>query len=126
MSEKSNGKKSAGGTTLDLMSEEETPRSKSRASRLPLSSLHPEETGSALFGGDEVDTDARSIPLMSPWAIIPRPRRSPSGTMPRQTRSPKTIPLKIPSWPGCWPMSLRRLPAPCVRPVKICMPLWRI
>ncbi len=77
MSEKSNGKKSAGGTTLDLMSEDDAPRPRTArkpapSAAAPLMEAGPVEAGGALFGGDEVDADARH-PANVPVGNYPAP-----------------------------------------------------
>ena len=67
MAEKSNGKKNGSGTTLDLMGDEEAARPRS-ARKAPAAAQAAEtapnetlsaETGGALFGGDDVDLEAR-------------------------------------------------------------------
>jgi len=75
MSERSNGKKNAGGTTLDLMGEEDAPRP--RAARKPAAPIAvqaaaSDKTGDALFGSNEVDTDARH-PANVPVGNYPAP-----------------------------------------------------
>ncbi len=62
MPEKSNGKKNGSGTTLDLMGDDEAV--KPRPARKPAAPVQAAETvsadtGGALFGGDDVDLDAR-------------------------------------------------------------------
>jgi len=69
MAERSNGKKAAG-TTLDLMGDEETP--KPRAARKAAAPVPAPDSGGALFGGDEVDLDARH-PADVPVGDFPAP-----------------------------------------------------
>ncbi len=74
MAERSNGK-STSGTTLDLMGEEETVKPKAaRKSAAPAAAVSaaPPEMGGALFGGDEVDTEARH-PAHVPVGNFPAP-----------------------------------------------------
>ena len=70
MAERSNGKKAASGTTLDLMGDDEA--AKPRAARKPAAVSSPIETAGALFGGDEVDLDARH-PADVPVGNFPAP-----------------------------------------------------
>ena len=81
MPEKSNGKKSGSGTTLDLMGDDEAvkprPARKSAAPALvasgsTLMGIAPMDTGGALFGGDDVDLDARH-PADVPVVGFPAP-----------------------------------------------------
>ncbi len=74
MAERSNGKKSTSGTTLDLMGEEEPapPRAARKAAAPAPAQAAPAETGGALFGGDEVDLDARH-PADVPVGNFPAP-----------------------------------------------------
>ena len=75
MPEKSNGKKNGSGTTLDLMGDDEAV--KPRPTRKPAAPVQaaeaaPVETGGALFGGDDVDLDARH-PADVPVGGFPAP-----------------------------------------------------
>ncbi len=81
MPEKSNGKKNGSGTTLDLMGDDEAvkprPARKSAAPALAASEstlmgIAPMDTGGALFGGDDVDLDARH-PADVPVVGFPAP-----------------------------------------------------
>jgi len=74
MAERSNGKKSTSGTTLDLMGDEETapPRAARKAAAPAPAQAAPAETGGALFGGDEVDLGARH-PADVPVGNFPAP-----------------------------------------------------
>ena len=77
MAERSNGKKSTSGTTLDLMGEEEPapPRAARKAAApapVVAAQAAPTEVGGALFGGDEVDLDARH-PADVPVGNFPAP-----------------------------------------------------
>jgi len=75
MAERGNGKKSTSGTTLDLMDDEEPaqPRAARRpAAPAPAAQAAPAEMGGALFGGDEVDLDARH-PADVPVGNFPAP-----------------------------------------------------
>ena len=77
MAERSNGKKSTSGTTLDLMGEEEpapprAARKAAPAAASPAAQAAPAEVGGALFGGDEVDLDARH-PADVPVGNFPAP-----------------------------------------------------
>ena len=75
MAERSNGKKSTSGTTLDLMGDEESapPRTARKAAApAPAAQAAPIEAGGALFGGDEVDLDARH-PADVPIGNFPAP-----------------------------------------------------
>ena len=75
MAERSNGKKSTSGTTLDLMGDEEPapPRAARRsAAPAPAAQAVPSDVGGALFGGDEVDLDARH-PADVPVGNFPAP-----------------------------------------------------
>ena len=73
MAERSNGKKSTSGTTLDLMGDEELapPRAARKVAAPSAPAVHA-EAGSALFGGDEVDLDARH-PADVPVGNFPAP-----------------------------------------------------
>ena len=75
MPEKSNGKKNGLGTTLDLMGDDEAV--KPRPARKPAAPVQaaetfPSDTGGALFGGDDVDLDARH-PADVPVGGFPAP-----------------------------------------------------
>ena len=81
MPEKSNGKKSGSGTTLDLMGDDEAvkPRPARKSAALALAAsgstlmgIAPMDTGGALFGGDDVDLDARH-PADVPVVGFPAP-----------------------------------------------------
>ena len=73
MAERSNGKKSTSGTTLDLMGDEEpAPPRAARKVVAPSAQAAYAETGSALFGGDEVDLGARH-PADVPVGNFPAP-----------------------------------------------------
>jgi len=74
MAERSNGKKSTSGTTLDLMGDEETapPRAARKAAAPAPAQAAPAETGGALVGGDEVDLGARH-PADVPVGNFPAP-----------------------------------------------------
>jgi len=78
MAERSNGKKSTSGTTLDLMGDEESaPPRAARKAAAPATAPQaaqtaPAEVGGALFGGDEVDLDARH-PADVPVGNFPAP-----------------------------------------------------
>jgi ribonucleoside-diphosphate reductase alpha chain len=75
MAERSSGKKSTSGTTLDLMGEEEPapPRAARKATApAPAVQAVPSGGGGALFGGDEVDLDARH-PADVPVGNFPAP-----------------------------------------------------
>jgi len=77
MAERSNGKKNTSGTTLDLMGEEEPapPRAARKAAApapVVAAQAAPTEVGGALFGGDEVDLDARH-PADVPVGNFPAP-----------------------------------------------------
>ena len=75
MAERSNGKKSTSGTTLDLMGDEEpAPPRAARRAAVPAQTAQaaPSEVGGALFGGDEVDLDARH-PADVPVGNFPAP-----------------------------------------------------
>ncbi len=75
MAERSNGKKSTSGTTLDLMGDEEPapPRAARKAAApAPAAQAAPADIGGALFGGDEVDLDARH-PADVPVGNFPAP-----------------------------------------------------
>ena len=76
MSEKSNGKKNGSGTTLDLMGDDEAVKPRAaRKTAAPVSapeSALPTETGGALFGGDDVDLEARH-PADVPVGGFPAP-----------------------------------------------------
>ena len=73
MAERSNGKKSTSGTTLDLMGDEEPapPRAARKVAAPSAPAVHA-EAGSALFGGDEVDLGARH-PADVPVGNFPAP-----------------------------------------------------
>lgn len=73
MPERSNGKKSTAGTTLDLLGDDEPV--KPRAARKPAPALAPSvepQVGGALFGGDDVDLEARH-PADVPVGNFPAP-----------------------------------------------------
>ena len=72
MAERSNGKKAAGGTTLDLMADEETPQPKAAHKAPTPVAAQPAPAGGALFGGDEVDADAKH-PADVPVGNFPAP-----------------------------------------------------
>jgi len=72
MAERSNGKKAASGTTLDLMGDEEAPKPRAARKAAAPAPAAPVEDGGALFGGDEVDLDARH-PADVPVGDFPAP-----------------------------------------------------
>ena len=73
MAERSNGKKSTSGTTLDLMGDEEPARPKATRKAPAAVTAQPVAlAGGALFGGDEVDADARH-PADVPVGNFPAP-----------------------------------------------------
>ena len=72
MAERSNGKKSMSGTTLDLMGDEEPARPRAARRAAPAAQAAPAEMGGALFGGDDVDLGARH-PADVPVGNFPAP-----------------------------------------------------
>ena len=86
MSERSNGKKSTAGTTLDLLGDDEPvkPRAARKAAPAPapLTAPTPEtQAGGALFGGGDVDLEARH-PADVPLGNFPAPSQIAQATEP--------------------------------------------
>ena len=72
MPERNNGKKNAAGTTLDLLGEEPVkPRAVRKPAPAPVTAPEP-EMGGALFGGEDVDMEARH-PADVPVGNFPAP-----------------------------------------------------
>jgi len=74
MAERSNGRKEMSGSTLNLMEEDEPVKARAprKAAAAPVAVTASAEPGAALFGGDEVDADAKH-PAHVPVGNFPAP-----------------------------------------------------
>ena len=127
MADKSNGKKNGSGTTLDLMGEEEAPASRParkaaapapQAEPAPMAVSEPAPTpdaGGALFGGDDVDLQARH-PANVPVGGFPAP--SQIAQVSEQITEPDPFAEEDPFEDSIMARMLADEPAPLLSPLR--------